>query len=119
MTPPSGMWDAVCVKCRKRYGGRYGQDTDCPWCDEPNPGADEDLKKIERIARLIKIHPKDATAEELREQRELSGLGLVQAAHMLDIRPSQLALMEQGDMRPDETLAAKMSDAYGCGFPAK
>lgn len=112
----NGMWDARCPKCKRRYGGRIGQSTDCPHCKRANPAAADDLTEVERVARLIKLHPSQASPEQLKAMRELSGLSQGQAAERLALTLHHLDCLERGKCPLASDTAKRMSHLYGCGW---
>lgn len=112
------MIDVQC-KCGKKIGwtGKFVDCPPCPRCGYRPPG--EELAKadtqMEEDRRLLLANPLHASGQILRNQRVAAGLGLRQAAKLLDVYPLYLSEVEQGRQKLPTELAEKMADLYQVG----
>jgi DNA-binding XRE family transcriptional regulator len=111
------MIDASCPKCRRRFGwaGTMATMPACPGCGyrPPQSELDANAAEMDAFRELLKTRPQDGTGETLRQQRLAAGLTLRQAAKQLELSPSTLSALEQGQTQLSAEVALAMIEVYG------
>ena len=113
-----GFMDALCPKCKKRFGW-YGRVVDRPACSRcgHRPDAadlERDQAAMNDFRELLKeLREANPGWDKWQKARIAAGLTLRQAAKLLEVAPTTLSEIERGQNRPSEALADRMRRCYG------
>lgn len=110
--------DASCPRC-KAHIGWYGTVLDHPECHrcgyQPGMGKmKHDQEEMDSFWELLnELRQANPSWDKWRKARVAAGLTLRQAAKILEVTPTDLSKIEQGQSKPSESLAARMASCYG------
>lgn len=118
MDETRACFDARCPKCRTPIGW-FGRILDRPACRRcgHRPSAAELERaqaQVDESRRLLaELRQANPGWGKWRKARVAARLTLRQAAKLLEVAPTTLSEIEQGQNRPSEALAARMARCYG------